>query len=121
MMNGTKNCGTPIDFEHLRQFTAGDVALEREVLGVFVEQTDMWLRVLQQSCDGEAWKDAAHTLKGSARGVGAWKVAELCEKAEALANDGCAAERSITLGDLKSAVDDAVQFINGHLYEAQAS
>ncbi len=120
-MTNTKQTGSPVDFDHLHQYTAGDTALEREVLSVFVQQTDMWLRVLHESGDGDVWKDAAHTLKGSARGIGAWQVADLCERAEALGADASPAERSIALGDLRIAIDDVVRCIDSRLYQAEAS
>jgi HPt (histidine-containing phosphotransfer) domain-containing protein len=52
------------------------------VLGLFTEQTSLWGRLLNPEGDGEAWRDAAHTLKGSALGIGAKTVAEICGEAE---------------------------------------
>ncbi len=113
VMAGTEK--PAIDFQHLRQYTAGDAAVENEVLGVFLQQADIWVRMLQTAGDDKSWVDAAHSLKGSARGVGAWRVAELCERAEALAVRGTPAERSIAIGDLKAAIDEVVQVIENHL------
>jgi HPt (histidine-containing phosphotransfer) domain-containing protein len=32
---------------------------------------------------GEGWRDALHTIKGAARGVGAFALGDACERAEA--------------------------------------
>ena len=107
----------PIDFEHLKTYTAGDFAVEQEVLNLFVHQVEMWLRMLEDSGDEGSWRDAAHSLKGSARGIGAWTVAELCDRAEALADDATTAERSIVLGDIKNAISHVIAAIDEHLSE----
>jgi HPt (histidine-containing phosphotransfer) domain-containing protein len=75
----------PIDLEHLSQYTANDPALTRDVLQIYRDQAARWLADLEGAADLKAWKDAAHTLKGASRGVGATEVAHLAEEAEALA------------------------------------
>ncbi len=104
-----------IDFEHLRTYTGGDTAVEHEILGVFIQQADIWVRMLQSSGDNKAWVDAAHSLKGSARGVGAWRVAEICEPAEQLADESTVEERDTAIDALKTAIADTVDFIQEHL------
>jgi len=37
---------------------------------------------LKKAALAQDWRDAAHTIKGSARGIGAWRVAETAEVAE---------------------------------------
>ena len=69
-----------VDFRHLETFAAGDEALVEEVLALFREQTEMWMRLLDP--ESESWRDAAHSLKGSALGVGAFALADECEAAE---------------------------------------
>lgn len=76
-----------LDRDHLARYTLGDAALEREVLDLFVGQLPQTLAALQTSADPCAWKLAAHTLKGSARAVGAWQLADAAERAEDLATD----------------------------------
>ena len=71
-----------VDFDYLSSFCAGDTALMDEVLGLFLEQAEMWGRLLDPDGDGEAWRDGAHTLKGSALGIGARTVAAVCADAE---------------------------------------
>lgn len=74
----------PIDRAHLSRYTFGNAALEIEVLGLFAGQAPETLAWLRTAETAKAWRDAAHTLKGSARAVGAWRVAELAERAEAI-------------------------------------
>ena len=64
----------PIDLEHLSRMTLGERELEREVLRLFDRQADMLLVKMQDAAPA-AISGYAHTLKGSARGIGAWAVA----------------------------------------------
>jgi hypothetical protein len=64
-----------VDFGHLESFAAGDAALVEEVLALFREQASLWVRLLDPEGPDEGWRDAAHTLKGSALGVGASTLA----------------------------------------------
>lgn len=73
-----------LDWVHLRHQAAGDVDLMREVLGLFLEQGEKVVTALETVDDLADWKLHTHTLKGSARGIGAFEVAaaaELCEQA----------------------------------------
>ena len=73
------------DLGHLQRYTLGDQALQCEVLGLFREQIASSLVVLRESVardDSAAWRMAAHTLKGSAWAVGAFRLAEAAELAE---------------------------------------
>ena len=69
-----------VNFPHLESFAAGDQAVVDEVLELFREQASMWIRLLDPAAEG--WRDAAHSLKGSALGVGAFALADECEAAE---------------------------------------
>lgn len=77
-----------VDRVHLARFTLGNVALEVEVLGLFAADAPGYLRRIEAAQDRREWIEAAHTLKGSARAVGAWRVAEAAEAIERLARDG---------------------------------
>jgi len=73
-----------IDEEHLGRMTLGDRSLEREVLEIFARQTTLTLGRIagaKRVCAAAA----AHTLKGSARGIGAWRVADAAERLEQVA------------------------------------
>jgi HPt (histidine-containing phosphotransfer) domain-containing protein len=63
-----------IDHAHLARMTFGDRKLENEVLDLFERQAGMLLGRM----DGAApalMAALAHTLSGSASGIGAWRVA----------------------------------------------
>ena len=40
----------------------------------------IWSRMLEPGNPG--WRDAVHTIKGAARGVGAFALGDVCERAE---------------------------------------
>ena len=70
----------PIDFEHLKRMTLGDAGLEQEVLAMFSAQSAKWLDTLA-TLPAETGA-LAHTLKGSARAIGAFVVAEAAARLE---------------------------------------
>jgi HPt (histidine-containing phosphotransfer) domain-containing protein len=72
---------TAIDENHLDRMTLGDRRLEREVLELFLRQTTLMLDRIM-GADLPVAAAAAHTLKGSARGIGAWRVARAAETLE---------------------------------------
>src|SRR5260370_8858128 len=76
----------PIDIAHLKRMTLGDAGLEREVLAMFAGQAVRLIEVLAALPADAA--DIAHTLNGSARAIGAFKVAEAAEAFEAALRDG---------------------------------
>ena len=77
----------PIDLVHLARTTLGDRSLEREVLQLFDRQSILLIaRMRTASPEGMAM--LAHTLKGSARGIGAWRVARAAEALEQAGGNG---------------------------------
>jgi HPt (histidine-containing phosphotransfer) domain-containing protein len=95
--------------------TLGDRRLEREVLELFVRQTTIMLTRIVGP-DPALAAAAAHTLKGSARGVGAWRVARAAELVEgAVAGDGGAAAMAEAVTELKSASLEASAAIGSRL------
>lgn len=72
----------PIDHEHLRRYTMGDLQLELEVLELFAGELPKTIAALRAARTDLEWKFAAHTLKGSARAVGAWRIAAEAVAAE---------------------------------------
>lgn len=71
----------PIDLEHFAAATFGDRALQREVLGLFEAQAAKLMETIR-SARGREQAEAAHALKGAARGIGAFGVAAEAEKIE---------------------------------------
>ncbi|EGP06555.1 Hpt domain-containing protein [Bradyrhizobiaceae bacterium SG-6C] len=82
-----------IDVQHLGRMTLGEAALEAEVLALFAAQSgELIARLKVMPPDAAA---LAHTLKGSARAIGAFRVAEAALGLEAAMKNG---------GDVSSAI-----------------
>lgn len=94
--------GDAIDLAHLSRMTLGERALECEVLELFAQQTRLLLDRIRKS-DRELTASAAHTLKGSARGIGAWRVALAAEAVEG-ADDR---SRTAAVDALADAIEEA--------------
>jgi len=93
----------PIDVEHLARMTLGDGALRREVLAMFLKQTsDLFRRLAQEPGERAA---LAHTLKGSARAIGAFRVAACAEALERTLRR--AGEAPQAVAELEAAVAEA--------------
>jgi HPt (histidine-containing phosphotransfer) domain-containing protein len=75
----------PIDLAHLQRMSLGDVALEREVLTMFLAQAATLSAGAPDPDDAAA---QAHTLKGSALGIGAFAVAEAADWLETVLREG---------------------------------
>lgn len=94
-----------LDLVHLARQTFGDRGLERELLALFEEQCRRLLPVLAGRGAPAARSDAAHTLKGAARAVGAWRLAALADELEAALSGGTDAESlDPLLADLERAM-----------------
>ena len=76
-----------IDTQHLSRMTLGELSLQREVLALFDRQADILLPRIRRGTPAVA-AASAHTLKGSAVGIGAFKVARAAEAVEQAKNDG---------------------------------
>jgi HPt (histidine-containing phosphotransfer) domain-containing protein len=73
-----------LDRDHLTRITFGDRSLEREVLQLFDRQSELLLARMRAS-EPAAIATLAHTLKGSAVGIGAARVARAAAEAELVA------------------------------------
>lgn len=71
-----------LDRAHLVRYTLSDSSLEREIIGLFLAQLPLLLSQLKVAADAADWKMASHTLKGSARAVGAARIAVIAERLE---------------------------------------
>jgi hypothetical protein len=94
-----------IDHEHFARMTFGDRSLQREILQLFDRQTGLLLERMRVG-DAAALAALAHTLCGSARGIGAWAVAQAAE-ASGRAAGGTVVERDLAMEDLAAAVAEA--------------
>ena len=110
-MPGGESCkparSRPIDLVHLAQQTMGDRALEQEVLRLFVQQAST-VRDRIGAADSAERLQLAHSLKGSARSVGAFALADCAEAIEAAPGDRATLKR---LGRLIDEVRDFIAAI----------
>ena len=98
----------PVDYAHLNVQAAGDKGVMREVLGLFVTHCEQVLAELEKAEDAKTWKLWTHTLKGSARGIGAFAVADAAAEAERYSLD------KSKLAPLIAAFADARAFIGSN-------
>jgi len=101
----------PVDLVHLSKYTLGNRELEKEVLELFNQQSLIYLKRLAGAENMVNWHQAAHTIKGSAKGIGAWKVAEMAENAEMLPAETSQTCRKEQLETLVETVEEANRFI----------
>ena len=75
-----------VDLAHLDRYTGGDHLINREILLIFDTQCrDMLAKLEQlagQETDIKGWHEIVHTLKGAARGIGAFELGNSAAEAE---------------------------------------
>lgn len=89
----------PVDLAHLNKYTGGDLSLNSEVFRLFSRHCSEMLRLLETLLDAperKAWRQAAHSLKGAALGIGAFDLAEAASAVEAV-DPGSAPARAARL------------------------
>jgi HPt (histidine-containing phosphotransfer) domain-containing protein len=102
---------TVLDRAHFDHMTGADRTLQLEVLGLFRGQAQGWT----EACAGGAnWRDAVHTLKGSARGIGFSTLAAVCEEAE----NSPETEVSASLARVRAALNEALAALEQFAAEA---
>ncbi len=87
-----------VDFAVLESFAGDDDTVVDEVLNLFREQARIWGPMLDVGSAG--WRDAAHTVKGAAAGIGAKELSEICGIAEKSTDEA--------VGPILSRVHDAM-------------
>lgn len=95
----------PVDLMHLAHQTLGDRDLEQEILSMFCHQSAELADKLGK-VSGEERKRIAHRLKGAARAVGAFRVAETAERIEENPKS------ATSIRKLELLVDEVHDFIN---------
>jgi len=97
---------TEIDFEHIKQYIGDDVKLIQEIFGLFKNQVQMWSRGMTADASDDSWGAVMHSLKGTARAVGAHKLTVLCEKGEKLIGKrGGIETRKVHIHDVNFTID----------------
>lgn len=111
-----------IDLVHLSRQSLGDRELESELLNLFVRQAEQIVEHLCSSMGSgdQRWRhDLSHTLKGSARAVGAGRVALAAEAYEEAMYAGRPSnELDACVARLKHCVEEAQTAIRDLLAEA---
>jgi HPt (histidine-containing phosphotransfer) domain-containing protein len=100
-----------VDFSVLERMTGGDAGVSEEVLGLFVQQASMLAPLLDVREEG--WRDAAHTVRGAAAGIGAGALAEACAAAEAAQK----ADAPPLLDRVRDALDAALADVAAYRHE----
>jgi len=95
-----------IDLAQLSRMTLGERSLEQEVLRLFELQADILLARMRHA-ERHAVAGLAHTLTGSARGVGAWNVAAAAEAVEQFAAGPDPAPLIAAMSRLSTAIVEA--------------
>ncbi|MDX5361362.1 MAG: Hpt domain-containing protein [Alphaproteobacteria bacterium] len=109
-----------IDEAHLMHYTLGDQALACEILELFVAQVDIYLDQLGNAGDDLAWHEAAHSLKGSARAIGAQALSAQAAAAETVRYED-EDVRARHLEVLAASVDDVKRAAAGYLRRVRAA
>lgn len=101
----------PIDTDHLEKYVSGDISLRDEILTIFQDQIELLREKIDPASDDETWHNTMHAMKGASRGVGAWEVGDLCEKAETLIEnfDNKQAARQELIKELLVKLDETIE------------
>ncbi len=104
--------GPAIDLDHLARMTLGERELEREVLTLFAQQSaDLLVRLEKLPREGAS---LAHTLKGSALGIGAFAVANAAADLERRLRQGLPVTSEVAvlaeaIGSAQAAIAERLQ------------
>jgi hypothetical protein len=105
-----------IDLDHLARMTLGERSLEQEVLQLFDQQAGMLLDRMTSEAP-RIVAALAHTMIGSARGIGAWKVATAAEAVQRYASKPGPTTLTSAMNRLSAAVAEAQSAIAERLRE----
>jgi HPt (histidine-containing phosphotransfer) domain-containing protein len=100
-----------VDFAYLEAYTGGDVQIVEEVLRLFQQQCELWSPLLTPAHEG--WRDAAHTLKGAAAGIGANALSQVAGEAEAGDAEGAAGRLERVRTAMDAALYDVAAYLHG--------
>jgi HPt (histidine-containing phosphotransfer) domain-containing protein len=107
-----------VDLVHLARYTGGDRSLNAEVLRLFVNQSAELLGQLQaviETRDAKTWHHITHSIKGAARGIGAFELADVAAEAEPLDLAQQRAEALAALDSLKARAEAVHRFVETYI------
>lgn len=76
----------PVNFDNLRDITGGDVALEADLLRLFLDSGNACLEKMREALiadDEVQWRQQAHAFKGTCMNLGATALSDFCAAAQA--------------------------------------
>lgn len=115
----TVNPGSPVNVVQLEFLTDGDPAQEKLFVDVFFEANEPVLEILRQHVLGkstdDAWKAAAHKLKGSAAQLGASGLAELCREGQESYNILTVEQKQQLLAQIEASFQQVKDFFRQRL------
>ena len=109
--------GAAVDLAHLARYTGGDAALNAEILRLFDNQASELverLKAILDARDAKSWKMAIHTLKGAARGIGAFSLGDAAAAAEPV-DPSDSKTAAAALQSLEAKTDQVHVFIQAYL------
>lgn len=102
--------GVVIDLQHLHRQTQGNRSLEREVLDLFLRQSELQIEHLKAEKNDKEKREVAHAIHGAALAVGAFDMARIAAAVES------GEQRSdMEIAALAAAFDEARAFIVSYL------
>jgi HPt (histidine-containing phosphotransfer) domain-containing protein len=113
----TRVAERPVDLGHLNRYTGGSRALNEEILRLFESQCRELLAKLEAmsgTVDVKNWHETTHTLKGAARSVGAFALADAVAEAEA-ADPADTAKTKVMLARIRNRSETLWGFIEAFL------
>ena len=99
---GEQGAEKAVDFAVIEAYAMSDRALVREVLTIYCAEAMEWTRKLES----DDWRAVVHTCKGTSRSIGANRLGDLCEAAEADAS---------RLPEVRPALNAVLREINDYL------
>ena len=107
-----------VDLTHLARYTGGDAALNAEILRLFDNQASEMVERLQSildARDAKSWREITHTLKGAARGIGAFALGDAAAAAEPIDPAADSVTAAAALQSLQSNSTAVQGFIRSYL------
>ncbi len=112
-----------INWNQLNELTAGDQEFQHELLNEFLQQTPALIEQLHQALeqgDGATFIRLAHTLKGSARTVGAESLADIASTLEHHGRMGDLRHAPAMLQQLSEQWQPLQQYLYAYLFQQAA-
>ena len=107
----------PVDLDRLSRTTGGDLAVELELLRIFVEQTEEKLRSVESALAAQNYgqiREDAHSIKGASANVGADRLRELAASLEGRMKNGEHARAEAMVAEVADEFGRVRVFLENH-------